>query len=459
MVSQHQGCFCSALQKGNFAAMRLPYRYFLFLTICTLLFALPLAMPLHAFAGEEPADTTSEEENASTHEEAAAESGTEASPEEEAPLEEVQQRWRQELLRLQKWDLTPEHIGYAAGTFVLLWLAMIITRSILRRIVVSRRLERRRESGRTIQRFLLVVLRKTSKTCFFIVILFLALQWLRATNAFVGKPIVTLVLIYQATLYASGFARSYLNAVRVRRGREDPSRVSSFGILSLAAQVAVWSLALLVALQNLGFEITALIAGLGIGGVAIAFALQNILGDIFCSVAIVLDKPFAVGDFIIVGDQLGVVENIGIKTTRVRSLWGEQIVFSNADLTSSRIRNYKRMKERRITFGLGVVYETPVEKLEHIPAIIRESIESISLTRFDRAHFKQYGNFSLDFEAVYYVLSPDYNTYMDIQQNINLAIFRRFKEQGIHFAYPTQEIIIRPTGEGGSPVPEMPGQA
>ena len=439
--------------------MRLTYRYFLFLTICTLLLALPLAMPLQAFAGEEPADTTSEEENASTDEEASAESSAETRPEEGAPLEEVQQRWRQELLRLQKWDLTLEHLGYAAGTFVLLWIAVMITRSILRRIVVSRGLERRRESGRMIQRFLLVVLHKTSKTGLFIVILFLALQWLRATDAFVGKPIVTLTVIYQVALYASGFARSYLNAVRVRRGREDPSRVSSFGILSLAAQVAVWSLALLVALQNLGFEITALIAGLGIGGIAIAFALQNILGDIFCSVAIVLDKPFGVGDFIIVGDQAGVVENIGIKTTRVRSLWGEQSVFSNADLTNSRIRNYKRMEERRITFALGVTYETPVEKLERIPAIIRETIASTSMTRFDRAHFKEYGDFSLNFEVVYYVLSPDYNTYMDIQQTINLAIFRRFTEEGIDFAYPTQELIIRPNSESASSAPETPRQA
>jgi small-conductance mechanosensitive channel len=143
----------------------------------------------------------------------------------------------------------------------------------------------------------------------------------------------------------------------------------------------------------------------------------------------------------------------------VRSLWGEQIVFSNADLTNSRIRNYKRMEERRITFALGVTYETPVEKLERIPAIIRETIASTSMTRFDRAHFKEYGDFSLNFEVVYYVLSPDYNTYMDIQQTINLAIFRRFTEEGIDFAYPTQELIIRPNSESASSAPETPRQA
>ena len=138
---------------------------------------------------------------------------------------------------------------------------------------------------------------------------------------------------------------------------------------------------------------------------------------------------------------------------RDRSIWGEQIVFSNADLTSSRIRNYKRMKERRITFALGVVYETPADKLERIPGIIRETIASIPLTRFDRAHFKQYGDFALNFEIVYYVLNPEFNVYMDIQQEINLALFRRFKEENIQFAYPTQEIIVRPTGQASTPLP------
>ncbi len=362
-----------------------------------------------------------------------------------APIEAVQQKWRQELINLRRWHITPERLGYAAATAVAFWLAIIVLRRILRHIVVSRRLEHRRESGRVIQRFLLVVLRRTSKACLFVVGLFLALQWLWAVDTFVGKPIVTLVLILQATLYASGFTRRYLNSMRLRRGREDPSRVSSFGILSFAAQIALWSVALLVALQNLGFEITALVAGFGIGGIAIAFALQNILGDIFCSVAIILDKPFAVGDFIIVGEQLGVVENIGIKTTRVRSLWGEQIIFSNADLTNSRIRNFKRMQERRVVFSIGVVYETPAEKLELIPGIVRESIEANALTRFDRAHFQRFGDFSLDFEIVYYVLDRDFNIFMDIQQGINLAIFRRFKEEGIQFAYPTQELVVRPT--------------
>ncbi|MCA9439269.1 MAG: mechanosensitive ion channel family protein, partial [Candidatus Omnitrophica bacterium] len=174
-----------------------------------------------------------------------------------------------------------------------------------------------------------------------------------------------------------------------------------------------------------------------------AFALQSILGDIFCSIAILLDKPFVVGDFIIVQDMLGSVENIGIKTTRLRSLSGEQIVFSNADLLSSRIRNFKRMYERRVLFSFGVVYETDLDNVEAIPGIVREIIESIDKTRFDRAHFKEYGDFALNYEVVYYVLDADYNVYMDIQQEINIRLFREFKERDIHFAYPTRELIVR----------------
>jgi len=201
---------------------------------------------------------------------------------------------------------------------------------------------------------------------------------------------------------------------------------------------------LLLALDNMGVDITALIAGLGIGGIAVALALQNVLGDLFASLSIVLDKPFVIGDFIIVDDLLGTVERIGLKTTRVRSLYGEQLVFSNSDLLNSRIRNYKRMFERRILFSIGVTYQTPHEKLATIPGIIREVIESQEQVRFDRAHFKEYGDSALKFEIVYYVLVPDYNTHMDIQQAINLAIVRRFEEEKIEFAFPTQTLYLKP---------------
>jgi len=167
-----------------------------------------------------------------------------------------------------------------------------------------------------------------------------------------------------------------------------------------------------------------------------------ILGDLFASISIVLDKPFVIGDFIIVDNFLGSVEHVGLKTTRLRSVSGEQLVMSNSDLLKSRIRNYKRMYERRILFTIGVTYQTPLEKLKLIPNIIKDIIESQDEARFDRVHFKEYGNFSLNFEIVYWVQSPDYAIYMNIQQAINLEIYQRFEEQGIEFAYPTQTLFM-----------------
>jgi small-conductance mechanosensitive channel len=217
---------------------------------------------------------------------------------------------------------------------------------------------------------------------------------------------------------------------------------SGIAVTTLLARVIVWSFIVLLVLDNLGFNITTLVAGLGVGGIAIAMASQNILADLFASLSILLDKPFKVGDFIIVGEFLGSVEYIGLKTTRLRSLGGEQLVFSNTDLLSSRIRNYKRMLERRIAFTIGVEYDTDYEKLKRVPGMIKDIISSVELTRFDRSHFISYGDFSLKIETVYYILSPDYNIYADVQQEINLKIFKKFKEEKIVFAFPTQTIHL-----------------
>ncbi|MBU2636662.1 MAG: mechanosensitive ion channel family protein, partial [Bacteroidetes bacterium] len=210
----------------------------------------------------------------------------------------------------------------------------------------------------------------------------------------------------------------------------------------IAIKVIVWSLAIIILLDNLGIKITALVAGLGIGGIAIALASQAILGDLFSYFTIFFDRPFEIGDFIIIGDYLGTVEHIGIKTTRVRSLGGEQLVFSNTDLTNSRVRNYKRMDKRRVVFKLGVTYQTNLQQLKEIPVIITNIIKSINDTVFDRTHFFSYGDFSLIFEVVYYVIGSDYNRYMDIQQEINFKIKEEFEKRGIEFAYPTQTLYL-----------------
>jgi small-conductance mechanosensitive channel len=255
--------------------------------------------------------------------------------------------------------------------------------------------------------------------------------------------VVVIALLLQLGIWASTALKFTLEHYRQRQLKKDPASVTAVNAIGLLATALLWLAILLLALDNLGFNVTALIAGLGVGGVAVALAVQNILGDLFASLSILIDKPFVVGDFLIIDDYMGSVEHVGLKTTRVRSLSGEQLVFSNSDLLNSRLRNYGRMFERRVAFTIGVTYQTPREQLKQIPAIMRAAIEAQEHTRFDRSHFAKYGDFSLNFETVYYVLGPDYNLYMDIQQAINLYVHEQFEQAGIEFAYPTQTLFVQ----------------
>ncbi len=256
---------------------------------------------------------------------------------------------------------------------------------------------------------------------------------------------VVLAFLLQVGIWGNAAIQHLFSQYTTKRLAEDAAEATTVRFLGFLARLGFWAIVLLLAMTNLGIEIGPLLAGLGVGGIAVALAVQNVLGDLFASLSIVLDKPFVIGDFIIVGDMMGTVEHIGLKTTRLRSLGGEQLVFSNSDLLSSRVRNYKRMFERRIVFGFGVLYQTPRERVARIPDMVREAVEAQEDVRFDRAHLKAFGDSSLDFEAVYYVLLPDYNVYMDRQQAINLELMRRFEEEGVEFAYPTRTIYI----EGG----------
>lgn len=210
--------------------------------------------------------------------------------------------------------------------------------------------------------------------------------------------------------------------------------------ITFAVRWGLWILAVIFILDNLGINITTLVAGLGIGGIAVAMASQAILGDAFSALSIFFDKPFEIGDFIIVDDLMGTVEHVGIKTTKIRSLSGEQLIFANSDLTKSRIKNYKRMDTRRIAFKFGVIYQTPNEKLKAIPKIIKDIFAKTAGARLDRVHFQSFGDSALIFEVVYYVLSADYNFYMDKQELINFSLKETFEKEGIEFAYPTQTV-------------------
>lgn len=229
---------------------------------------------------------------------------------------------------------------------------------------------------------------------------------------------------------------------------DDPTVATMATLLGTVGRIVFVTMLVLVALGTVGFDITALITGLGIGGIAVAMAVQGILSDLFASLSIALDKPFEVGDYITVGEFMGTVEKVGLKTTRLRSLTGEQLVLSNSDLLSSRTRNYKRMSERRGVIKIGVTYQTTAEQLAVIPGIVTEVIDVEEQARFDRAHFAGFGDFSLNFEVVYWVTDPAYAAYMDTTQAINLEIVKRFEAAGIEFAYPTQTIFVDKEGAG-----------
>jgi len=329
-------------------------------------------------------------------------------------------------------------VGIAVVTYFILL--------FLKSFVISRFKKFAERTDSKVDDFIADLLQRQTKGIFLLLFSLLAgtqfLDLPGQVDTIIGR-IAVIVVCLQGALWASGVISYWLTLSLEQKKKEgDASSVSAFSAIGVAAKVALWSVVALVILNNFGVDITALVAGLGIGGIAVALALQNVLGDLFASMSIALDKPFVVGDFIVIGDIIGSVEHIGLKTTRLRSLSGEQIVVSNNDLLSSRIRNYKRMNKRRIVFSLGVTYQTPHEKLAAIPDIIREIFTPIDQVELDRVHFKSFGDFALNFEVVYHVAIPDYNTYMDVQQRINLDLCRRFADEGIEFAYPTQTLFL-----------------
>jgi small-conductance mechanosensitive channel len=272
--------------------------------------------------------------------------------------------------------------------------------------------------------------------------LYIALKFLNFPDI-VGRildSVIIIVFVVQILTASSTFI-NFLFKKLASRQKESSSK-TAMGYLAKMTKGALWAVGILLILSNLGIDITSLVAGLGVGGIAIAFALQNILADLFSSFAIWFDKPFVVGDFIVVGEHSGNVEKIGIKTTRIRSLQGEEIVISNQELTTARIQNFKRLKERRALFNIGVEYGTDPKLLKDIPLVIQNIVKDMPQVRFDRAHFAKFGDSALIYEIVYFIESDEYSVFMDVQQSINLAIHETFLEKGINMAFPTQTIHL-----------------
>lgn len=327
-------------------------------------------------------------------------------------------------------------IGIFLGVFILSW--------IIRTIILGRLKKLAEKTDNHYDDTVMAMFEAFRSPFFTILGLFFAVESLNIPELVdtYANYVLLIAVVFYVTLALHKGTRYFVEQSAQKRLKEN-KQSSILRLLGTLIQGIFWILAGLMVLSNFGFDITTLIAGLGIGGIAIALALQTVLGDLFASFAIYLDKPFEEGDFIITGDHMGVVKHIGIKTTRITSLGGEEIVISNAELTSTRIRNYKKMQRRRIVFGFGVEYSTPQAKLKKIPSIVKGIIDKMKdEVSFDRTHFKSFGDSSLDYEVVYYVETADYNKYMDLQQHINLELNKAFAKEKIVFAFPTRTLHL-----------------
>lgn len=273
---------------------------------------------------------------------------------------------------------------------------------------------------------------------------FLAVPHSKIVSLYTGRAFFIL-LMWQVTIWSYHLLDKWLVFTVYQRARKNPAAASSVSLIRLFSRFLLFCTLFLFTLSNLGIKVTTIIAGLGVGGIAVALALQKILGDLFSSLSIVLDKPFVVGDFVVLDQYMGEVEKIGLKTTRIRSLSGEQIIISNSDLLATRIRNFKRMHERRVVFFLNLVHDLSTNRLKEAVSLITSIIHTKSRTRFERCHFMKIGPTSFDIETVFWVLSDDHNLYMDIQQEIFIEILEAFSQAGIEFASPTQTMHVMPT--------------
>lgn len=335
-------------------------------------------------------------------------------------------------------------LDYVIALAVLLFSLVFV--KVVVRMIIRRFKKYALKTTTTIDDFMVTILERIVLPVLYLSCFYLGLKILKLPTVMDGviNVIELAVITFLAARIIILLLGYSLNAYLTKK-QEDPTLVRSLDGMSNVAKFLVWALALIIFLDNIGFKVTTMIAGLGIGGIAVAIAAQALLKDFFSYFSIVFDRPFKLGDYIIIGDFMGTVEYIGIKTTRIRSLGGEQVVFSNTDLTDSRVRNYRLMEKRRVLFRIGVTHQTSLAQMKEIPKIIEKIIRDTKDTAFDRAHFFNYGDFNLIFEVVYFVLSPDYNKYMDIQQEINFAIKEEFEKRGIEFAYPTQRLYLHKT--------------
>ncbi|HVW96218.1 MAG TPA: mechanosensitive ion channel family protein [Mucilaginibacter sp.] len=338
------------------------------------------------------------------------------------------------------------YFGNTVETWVIgaaIFVGCLIIIRIFKRIVLFWLKKWAAKTATTIDDFIIETIEKSIIPLLYVASFYFAVNTLHLRS--VVSNIFRVAFLFVTTFFVLGIItsliRQFIFSFIKNQDNSEVKEKQAKGLL-IIVNVVIWILGIVFIINNLGYNVTTLITGLGIGGIAIALAAQTILADLFSYFVIFFDRPFEIGDFIIIGDKMGTVDYVGIKTTRLKTLNGEQLICSNTYLTNAQVHNFKRMEQRRIVFKLGVTYQTPYEKLNKIPEIVKGIIEGRELVRFDRAHFSSFGASSLDFEFVYYVESSDYTIYMDKQQEIYLAIYAAFEEEEIEFAYPTQTLYL-----------------
>jgi len=322
---------------------------------------------------------------------------------------------------------SPASLAVAVG----LWVAVALTLLLAQRVIIRRLGDRAGESPAELDNFFVAMLRKTR----FVFVLFVAMALasaalslpprLRVAVSTVGRiALLIQIALWGGELIAAVFRRYFSRA-------RDAGSSTTIEALSYAARLILWILIILVGLESFGIHVTALVAGLGIGGIAVALAVQNILGDVFAALSILFDKPFVVGDLIDVGPYSGTVIHIGIKSTRIRSVTGEQIILANGELLKSGVRNFERAGQRRAVLITRIAPDTPPVRVKEVSEILRRVVESEPQARFSRAHFRTITDNSFEFETVYFLPASDYDSFLDVQQSINLALLAAMKESGI----------------------------
>ncbi|MBS1266814.1 MAG: Small-conductance mechanosensitive channel MscMJ [Candidatus Woesearchaeota archaeon] len=313
------------------------------------------------------------------------------------------------------------------------------------KIIILNRLRKYAKKTKTYADDLLVdIIHSTQWPLYVIISLYISVQFLTVTDIFstVLKYLVITTVIYYSVKAIQEFINYAAHRLIVKNRKIKSEDAAAVNLIKKLSIFVVWVVAFILLLSNLGVNVTGLVTGLGIGGIAVAFALQNILADLFASISINLDKPFTIGDFIVIGDDSGTVKKIGIKSTRIKTLRGEELVVSNKELTETRIHNYKKMDKRRVSFEFAVASETSDAKLKKIPKIVEKIISGIDKTEHTRTHLSEIGDFSINYKVVYHIQDKDFGLYRRVHEKINLGILREFNKQKIEMPYPTQTILV-----------------